>query len=107
MKIAPNAQPDDGILDITVVHQLSKLKLLLVFISVFWGKHIHFKEVKIFKGETASIHSSSALFVHADGETIGFTPLDIQVITKKLHVVTRRKSRGESTQKVRSWNDIR
>lgn len=107
MKIAPNAQPDDGKLDITVVNQLSRLKLLLVFTSVFWGKHILFKEVKTFKGVTASIHSSSALFVHADGETIGFTPLDINVITKKLHVLTRLRSNGESNLKVRGSNDLR
>lgn len=105
MKIAPDAKPDDGKLDITIVHQLSKLKLLLVFISVFWGKHIYFKEVKTFKGVTASIHSSSALYVHADGETIGFTPLDIQVVTKNLHVLTRIRRNEESTQKVRDWND--
>lgn len=107
MKIAPEALPDDGKLDITVVCQLSRLKLLLVFISVFWGKHIHFKEVKTFKGVTASIHSSSALFVHADGETIGFTPLDLQIVAKNLHVLTRLKCNGESNLKVRGWNDIR
>ncbi|MFP7299456.1 diacylglycerol/lipid kinase family protein [Neobacillus niacini] len=89
MMIAPDALLDDGLLDITVVHHLSKLKLLLVFISVFWGKHIHFKEVKTFKGRVVTIHSSSSLYVHADGEDIGFTPLNIQVQTKSLKVLTR------------------
>src|SRR5574342_31266 len=46
VEIAPAAEPDDGLLNIAVVHQLSRLKLLLVFISVFWGRHIHFKEGK-------------------------------------------------------------
>jgi diacylglycerol kinase (ATP) len=89
MMIAPNAVPNDGLLDITVVHRLSKLKLLLVFISVFWGKHIHFKEVQTFKGRMVTIHSASSLYVHADGEDIGFTPLNIHVQTKSLKVLTR------------------
>lgn len=89
MKIAPEAVPDDGLLDITIVHNLSRLKLLLVFISVFWGKHVHFKEVKTFRGQMVTIQSSDSLFVHADGEDIGFTPLTIKVQTKTLKVLTR------------------
>ena len=65
MKIAPNAVPDDGLLDITVVHHLSRLKLLLVFISVFWGKHVHFKEVKTFTGK--DLHSILIFFINPCG----------------------------------------
>lgn len=91
MKISPDALPDDGVLNITVAHQLSKWKLLLVFISVFWGKHVRFKEVITLKGRMVSIHASSPLFVHADGEFIGKTPLTIQVQPSVLEVITRRK----------------
>lgn len=105
MKIAPAAEPDDGILDITVVHQLSRLKLLLVFISVFWGKHIHFKAVKTFKGKMVSIQTAASLYVHGDGEHIGYTPLKIAIELKGLQVLTRRKKRGEVELKERSSND--
>jgi len=106
MKIAPQAEPDDGLFDITVVHQLSKLKLLLVFISVFWGKHIHFKEVKTFKGRTISIQSSTSLYVHADGEYIGLTPLSIHLKPKALGVLTRRSGKEVIDLKERDSNDI-
>jgi diacylglycerol kinase family enzyme len=88
MKIAPVAAPDDGLLDITVVHKLSKLKLLFVFISVFYGRHTRFKEVNFFKGKKISINSSSSLFVHADGEFIGHTPLNIELLEEQLPVVS-------------------
>jgi diacylglycerol kinase (ATP) len=107
MMIAPNAVPDDGLLDITVVHKLSKLKLLLVFISVFWGKHIQFKEVKMFKGRMVSIQSSSSLYIHADGEDIGYTPLNIHVQTKTLQVLTRVRSIRETVLKERDSNELR
>jgi diacylglycerol kinase (ATP) len=106
MKIAPKAVPDDGLLDITVVHQLSRLKLLLVFISVFWGKHVYFKEVKTFTGKEISIQSNSSLYVHADGEHIGYTPLNIHLQTKVLQVITRRQCKGETNLKERDSNDI-
>jgi diacylglycerol kinase (ATP) len=86
MKIAPDAIPTDGLLDITVVHNLSRIKLLLVFISVFWGKHIHFEEVKSFKGKEISIQSSEPVYAHADGEHIGSSPLKTSILPKALSV---------------------
>lgn len=106
MMIAPEAVPDDGLLDITVAHRLSRLKLLLVFVSVFWGKHVRFKEVKTFKGRKVSIHSASSLYVHADGEDIGYTPLNIQVQTNRLKVITRRRSMRETVLKERDSNEL-
>ncbi|RDU36158.1 diacylglycerol kinase family lipid kinase [Neobacillus piezotolerans] len=71
MIISPCARPDDGELDITVVHRLSKAKLLLVFMSVFWGKHTSFEEVHMFKGKEIKIQTTSPIHIHADGEYIG------------------------------------
>ncbi|WP_066063375.1 diacylglycerol/lipid kinase family protein [Neobacillus soli] len=105
MKIAPGAVPDDGLFDITVVHQLSRWKLLLVFISVFWGKHIHFKEVKTYKGRVVSIQSRAPLFVHADGEHIGFTPLAIHLHARALELLARSHRNEEVELKERDSND--
>ncbi len=106
MKIAPAAKPDDGLFDITVVHQLSRLKLLLVFISVFWGKHVYFKEVKTFKGKVVSIQSPIPQYVHADGEHIGYTPLTIQLKAKALGVITRKSGKEEVDLKERDSNEF-
>jgi diacylglycerol kinase (ATP) len=106
MKIAPKAIPDDGLFEITVVHKLSRFKLLLVFISVFWGKHIHFKEVKTFKGRDISIEPSIAQLVHADGEHIGYSPLKIQLQPHSLKVITRTKYQKEVDLKERDSNEF-
>lgn len=84
MKIAPDASPFDGELNITVVHNLSKLKLLAVFISVFWGRHTKFKEVKTLTGKSLKIDSSEPLLVHLDGEIYGHTPVTVKVVEKAL-----------------------
>ncbi|TDL34248.1 diacylglycerol kinase family lipid kinase [Jeotgalibacillus sp. S-D1] len=71
MKIAPNADSQDGILDIIVVHHLSKLKFLALFISVFWGGHLRFKEVDVIRGKKVEVWSGNHVLIHADGEEAG------------------------------------
>ncbi|PLR79117.1 diacylglycerol kinase [Bacillus sp. V3-13] len=89
MKIAPGAVPDDGLLNVTVVHSLPRWKLLLVFGTVFYGGHLRFKEVDSFKGRTVSINPALPYMVHADGEIIGKTPIQVQVCPAVLPVSTR------------------
>ncbi|MBT2692949.1 diacylglycerol kinase family protein [Bacillus sp. ISL-55] len=96
MKIAPAALPDDGILDITVVHQISRMKLLLVFISVFWGKHTRYKEVEQFTGKSITIESTGEVLAHADGEAIGHTPLKIQACPKALKILSGKNNPGHT-----------
>jgi diacylglycerol kinase (ATP) len=88
MMISPHATANDGKLNITIVHRLSRLKLLLVFLSVFWGKHLKFKEVNTFLAQKISIHSTEPIYVHSDGEHIGSTPLQITVHHEPISILT-------------------
>lgn len=96
MKIAPHALTSDGMLDVTVVHQLARWKLLLVFISVFWGKHTMFKEVQQFTGKCITIASAAEVLTHADGEVIGYTPLKIQACPKSLTIFSENSIEGHT-----------
>jgi diacylglycerol kinase (ATP) len=96
MKIAPEALPDDAILDVTVVHRISRWKLLLVFASVFWGKHTKFKEVEQYTGKSITIESPEAVLAHADGEAIGHTPLKIHVCPKAARILTEKNHPGHT-----------
>lgn len=89
MKIAPHAIANDGKLNVTIVNNLSRYKLLLVFFSVFSGKHLKFKEVTTFLAETVSINSYKPIYVHADGENIGSTPLHITVNQEPIGIMTQ------------------
>ncbi|OOE04326.1 diacylglycerol kinase [Anoxybacillus kestanbolensis] len=71
MKIAPFAQSNDQHLDVVVVDNISRLKLLALFVTVFWGGHIKMKEVHTFRGKYIHICSNTSLPLHADGEQIG------------------------------------
>ncbi|MET3727444.1 YegS/Rv2252/BmrU family lipid kinase [Fictibacillus halophilus] len=79
MKICPSAKSNDGILEVCVVHDLSLFKLLLLFISVFWGGHVNVQGVSQFKGKEIEVITRRSVAIHADGEYKGTTPVRIDV----------------------------
>jgi diacylglycerol kinase (ATP) len=81
MKISPKADSADGMLDLTVVRNLSRLKLLVVFLSVFFGKHTTFKEVETYRVREILIRSPEPVPVQVDGDYIGLIEEN-----KKLHI---------------------
>jgi diacylglycerol kinase (ATP) len=87
MKIAPKAQMDDGLLDVCVIRDMSKLKLLSVFPSVYLGKHLEIREVDYFAAARVRVETERPLDVYADGEYVGRTPVDIGVAKNALRVI--------------------
>lgn len=72
MRISPHSKPNDQQLELTVVHDLSRIKLLLIFLTVFWGKHERFKEVTMLQGNHFSINVDAPTLSHVDGELLGY-----------------------------------
>jgi diacylglycerol kinase family enzyme len=87
MNIAPRARMDDGLLDICVIRDMSKLKLMSVFPSVYFGQHLGFREVGYFPAAGARVETGRALDVYADGEYVCQTPVDIGVAPSALRVI--------------------
>lgn len=77
MRISPNSNPSDGQIELTIVHDLSRLKLLVVFATVFLGKHTRFKEVHQFTSTSFTISTSQNVIRHTDGEFAGTTTADV------------------------------
>lgn len=72
MKISPTSKPDDGQIEITIVHGISRLKLLLVFVTVFFEKHTKFKEITFLQGHQFDIFvHGNDVDCHTDGNYIG------------------------------------
>ncbi len=71
MKISPAAKADDGQVDITIVHGISRIKLLVVFVTVFFEKHTKFKEVTFLQGQDFDLIAADKVDCHADGNYIG------------------------------------
>ncbi len=65
---APNAKDTDGILNLCVVDNISKGKILIALPSAFKGKHFRFKGVTPYSAKKIHIDLQKPMWVHTDGE---------------------------------------
>lgn len=86
MRIVPDAAPDDGLLDLFIVKPLSRLAFLAVFPKVFSGRHTTHPAVEIRRVRSVRLTADNVV-AYADGERIGFLPLDIDVVPGALRVL--------------------
>jgi diacylglycerol kinase family enzyme len=78
---------DDGQLDVCVIRDISKLKLLSVFPAVYFGRHLGIREVEYFAAPRARVETDRSLDVYADGEYVCCTPFEVGVARGALRVV--------------------
>ena len=80
MRICPNAEPSDGMLDVTVVGDVGRLELLRCFRLVFSGRHLTHRKVFTYRGGMVELHCDDELAVWGDGEPLGFAPVRFEVV---------------------------
>jgi diacylglycerol kinase (ATP) len=89
MRVTPSARLDDGLLDVTVVGDMSKPDFLVSFPRVFKGTHVSHKKVQTFRGahvELESLDDSRTMEVYADGERVGPLPATMEAVRNALTV---------------------
>jgi diacylglycerol kinase (ATP) len=74
MRIAPMAALDDGMLDLVIVKEVSKLTLLSVFPKVYSGKHVGHPAVAFIRTRKVEITADRELDVYGGGELIRALP---------------------------------
>jgi diacylglycerol kinase (ATP) len=78
MLVCPNANINDALFDVMVLHPVSKLEFLKVFPRVFAGTHISHPAVEIVRSRNVTIESKAVAY--ADGERIGQLPIAAECI---------------------------
>jgi len=68
MKIIPHAHVNPDTLHILVLHSISKWKVLALFLTIFTGAHLRFKEVSVKQASKINIYAKDNLPLHADGQ---------------------------------------
>lgn len=64
----PKADDADGRLDVCVVGDIPKLKVLFALPSAFKGKHYRYKGITAYRTPSLTLEASAPLWVHTDGE---------------------------------------
>ncbi len=88
MRISPNSDAEDGELEVFILHEVSRPRLLKIFPTVYQGEHIKFPEVEIFKAKSIRIENANYP-LSCDGEIVGTAPFSAQVHPGALQVLSR------------------
>lgn len=90
----PEAIPDDGLLDMTLIKKTSKFKVISNIKKLYDGSFVKMKEVEMFKAPSFSITSTPrhSIYLETDGESLGTSPLDFEIVPKAIKLIVRKKA---------------
>ena len=86
MLAAPSAKLDDGLLDIIMLNNVSKLELLSLIPRTYNGSYIKHPKVSTYQVRNIEVKSQKQFYIEVDGEFIGEGPISISVLPSSLTV---------------------
>ncbi|MBL8192816.1 MAG: diacylglycerol kinase family lipid kinase [Blastocatellia bacterium] len=89
MKIAPNAELTDGLFDVVVVKELSKLAILANTHHLYAGTHLDLSYVastKVKKIKAWAVDSKRIVRLELDGEFVGQLPATFELKAQKINI---------------------
>ncbi len=87
MCVAPQARPDDGLLDLILVENLPPLSRLRHFPKVYRGTHVTLPAVTCATGKNVAVTSTGILPFEFDGESAECRECSIELLPKALNVL--------------------
>jgi len=87
MKVAPQADPSDGWIDLVILENLSKMELARHFPKVYSGDHLKIPQVKTLRAQQIEITSETSCLFQVEGDVVGTTPVKLSVVPGRLTVI--------------------
>jgi diacylglycerol kinase (ATP) len=86
MWAAPDAQPDDGRLDVLLIGDVTKADFVRTFPKIYRGKHLSHPKIELLHGTTVRVDAALPLPIVLDGEQPGTTPATFELLPHALRV---------------------
>ena len=86
-RVAPEAKMDDGLLDVAIMAGYRWPSTVKHIVGLTLKKHIKDPDFHLHRTTQFSFSAKDALPVHVDAETIGTTPVEIDVVPQALTVI--------------------
>ena len=86
MRIAPGATTDDGLLNVCVVGDISRMTALRQMPNLYRGTHVNHAAVSTHVAADLAIEGVAATHAHLDGEPFGAIPLRVRIAPRALRV---------------------
>jgi YegS/Rv2252/BmrU family lipid kinase len=88
MYAAPDAELDDGLLDVMLAAQTSRARFLgRTLPKVFKGEHVHEPSIRVLRGAEVRVAADRPFVVYADGDPVGELPMTFRALPGALRVL--------------------
>lgn len=86
--VAPQAQPDDGLFDLCIAHEVSRLGMLGLIPHFMRGTHVDLEPITMVRARHVAISSPDDLVAHMDGEILctDSHQLECEILPQRLRV---------------------
>ena len=86
MQICPDASLADGLLDLCIVGDISRLETVRQLPGLYRGRHVNHPAVELLRATAVSIEGERGTLAHLDGEPFGGLPLRVEVMPEAISV---------------------
>jgi diacylglycerol kinase (ATP) len=87
VRLAPDAAVDDGALHVVLIEELSKLGVLSLLPRLMGSGELRTSRVKRWRVQRVKLTTSRPCYFHGDGEILGLTPVEIEVVPNAVQVL--------------------
>jgi diacylglycerol kinase (ATP) len=86
MKMCPDAMPDDGLLDVVTIGDVTKRDLVTTMPKIYRGTHLPHPKAEALRGRVVTVETDEPVPVELDGEQPGTTPARFEVLPGALRL---------------------
>jgi len=86
MWVTPDAEPDDGRLDVLLIGDVTKADFVRTFPKIYRGKHLSHPKIDLAHGRVVQVDAEPAVPIVVDGEQPGTTPARFELVPQALRV---------------------
>ena len=86
MQLAPEASQDDGLFDVVLIGDITKLDFATTSPKLYSGAYLSHPKVELLRSARVRIEAAKPLPLEVDGEPIGTTPARFEVVPRALRL---------------------
>lgn len=87
MRQTPNAIPDDGFLDVTIINGMGKIEIIRNLKILYDGTILSHPKIDGYRCKNIKVSSGSVIYAEADGESLGHTPVEFNIIPLAVRII--------------------
>ncbi len=87
MMQTPDAMVDDGLFDITIIKRMRKGEIIRSLKKLYDGTILEHPKIDFYTGKSIEIISEPLIHVEADGESLGYSPIEFEIIPQSIKVI--------------------